>query len=121
MRKLRYPEAFQGNLKKKYYYEGWYNKIVNKNRNYVYTFIPTIAINKNAKSSHVFIQTLDGKTGITDYIVYDLDQFENLASNDFRIRIGENFFSTKGFKLDINQDKTIIKSQRQQDISAENA
>lgn len=111
MRKIRYPEAFQGNLRKKYYYEGWYNKIVDINRNYIYAFIPTIAINKKTNSSHAFIQILEGKTGNTDYIIYDLDQFENLANNDFDIRIGENFFSSKGFKLNINQNKAKIKGE----------
>ena len=109
MRKIRFPEAFQGKLSKKYYYEGWYNKIVDLNRKSVYTFIPTIAINKKAKSSHAFIQILDGKTGNTDYIIYGLSQFENLANNDFNIRIGNNFFSSKGFKLNINQKKIKIK------------
>ncbi|NVM16406.1 MAG: hypothetical protein HWN80_01725 [Candidatus Lokiarchaeota archaeon] len=109
MRKIRFPEAFQGNLKKKYYYEGWYNKIVDINRNFVYTFIPTIAINKKANSSHAFVQILDGKTGHTDYIIYELDQFENLANNDFHIRIGNNVFSSRGFELNIIQNKTKIK------------
>ena len=111
MRKIRYPEAFQGNLRKKYYYEGWYNKIVDLNKKSVYTFIPTIAINKKAKSSHAFIQILDGQTGKTDYIIYDLSHFENLANNDFHIRIGDNFFSSKGFKLNINQNGAKIKDE----------
>ena len=111
MRKIRFPEAFQGNLRKKYYYEGWYNKIVDLGRTSAYTFIPTIAINKRANSSHAFIQILDGKTGYTDYIIYDLNQFENLADNNFDIRIGDNFFSSKGFKLNINQNKSKIKGE----------
>ena len=111
MIKIRHPEAFQGDLKKKYYYEGWYNKIVDINKNYVYAFIPTIAINKKANSSHAFIQILDGKTGQTDYIIYELNQFENLANHAFNVRIGDNYFSTKGFKLNINQKKTKIKGE----------
>jgi len=108
MKKLRHPEAFQGNLRKKYYYEGWYNKIVDINRDYIYAFIPTIAINKKTNNSHAFIQILNGKTGHTDYIKYDLNQFENLANNDFNIRIGDNYFSSKGFTLNINQNRTKI-------------
>ena len=106
--KRSYPEAFQGNLRKKYYYEGWYNKIIDKNQDFIYAFIPTIAINKKANKSHAFIQILNGKTGNTNYVKYELGQFENLALDDFDIRIGNNFFSSKGFKLNINQDKVKI-------------
>ncbi len=109
MGKKYHPEAFQGNLKKKYYYEGWYNKIIDKNQDFVYAFIPTIAINKKTNSFHAFIQILDGKTGNTNYVKYELAQFENLAENDYDIRIGDNFFSSKGFKLNINQNKAKIK------------
>ena len=103
MGKRSHPEAFQGNLRKNYYYEGWYNKIVNKNQEFIFAFIPTIAINKRAKNSHAFIQILDGITGNTNYVKYELTQFENLAQDNFNIRIGNNFFSTEGFKLDIDQ------------------
>ena len=109
MGKKHHPEAFQGSLKKKYYYEGWYNKIIDKNQDIIYTFIPTIAVNKKTNNSHAFIQILDGITGNTNYVKYELNQFENLASDDFDIRIGNNFFSSKGFKLNINQNQTKIK------------
>ena len=109
MGKKHHPEAFQGSLKKKYYYEGWYNKIVDKNQDSIYTFIPTIVINKIANNSHAFIQILDGKTGNTNYVKYELSQFENLALDDFEIRIGDNFFSSKGFKLNIDQDQAKVK------------
>ena len=109
MGKKHHPEAFQGNLKKNYYYEGWYNKIIDKNQDFIYAFIPTIAINKKTNNSHAFIQILDGKTGNTNYVKYELAQFENLALDDYNIRIGNNFFSSKGFKLNINQDQAKIK------------
>jgi tocopherol cyclase len=109
VRKRSHPEAFQGNLKKKFYYEGWYNKIVDKKGKIIYAIIPTLAINKKTNSSHAFIQILDGNTGDTDYIKYDLHQFENLAKYDYDIRIDNNFFSSKGFTLNINQNKTNIK------------
>lgn len=109
MGRKHHPEAFQGNLRKNYYYEGWYNKIIDNNQDFIYAFIPTIAINKKTNNSHAFIQILDGKTGNTNYVKYELAQFENLALDDFNIRIGNNFFSSKGFKLNINQNQTKIK------------
>ncbi|TFG18309.1 MAG: hypothetical protein EU531_00630 [Promethearchaeota archaeon] len=109
MRNRRYPEAFQGNLKKNNYYEGWYNKIVDKNTKYSYAFIPTIAINRKSKSSQAFIQILNGQTGRMHYIRHQLKKFENLSNNEFAIRIDKCYFSTNGFILDIDRDDMKIK------------
>jgi hypothetical protein len=102
MNNRRYPEAFQGNLRKKKYYEGWYNKIVDRKENFIYTFIPTIAINKQSEDSEAFIQILNGQTGKMSYIRYKLEDFENLSNTEFSIRINNNYFSKQGFYLDIN-------------------
>lgn len=104
MKNRRYPVAFQGSLKKNNYYEGWYNKIVDKNRKVSYAFIPTIAINNKSNTSQAFIQILNGQTGKMNYIRYSLEKFTNLSNNDFAIRINNNYFSTNGFFLDINQN-----------------
>jgi hypothetical protein len=104
MRNYRYPEAFQGNLKKKHYYEGWYNKIVNKNLDFSYAFIPTIAIDKKTNNFQAFIQILNGETGKMHYIRYDLEEFENLSNSEFAIRIKNSYFSTRGMILDIQQE-----------------
>jgi len=109
MRNRRYPEAFQGNLKKNNYYEGWYNKVVDKNTKYSYTFIPTIAINRKSKSSQAFIQILNGQTGRMHYIRHQLKKFESLSNTEFAIRIDKCYFSTKGFILDIDRDDMKIK------------
>jgi len=109
MKNRRYSEAFQGNLKKKNYYEGWYNKIVDNNGKISYAFIPTIAINNKSNSSQAFIQVLNGVTGKMHYVRYELEKFENLSNVVFKIRIHKNYFSTKGFSLNINQDEMKIK------------
>ena len=109
MKNRRYPEAFQGNLKKDNYYEGWYNKISDKNKQITYAFIPTIAINSKTNNSQAFIQVLNGQTGKMHYIRHALDQFENLSNNTFKVRINKNYFSNRGFFLDIDQNGLKIK------------
>ncbi|MFW9948975.1 MAG: tocopherol cyclase family protein [Candidatus Thorarchaeota archaeon] len=104
MAKKFYPEAFQGKLSKRVYYEGWYNKIVNKKADKIIAFIPTIALNQKHKSSHAFIQIFDGITGLTKYIKYNLNDFQNLSNTDFKLKIANNFFSSRGFSVDINQE-----------------
>jgi tocopherol cyclase len=113
MKNLRYPVAFQGSLKKNNYYEGWYNKIVDRSEQVSYAFIPTIAINQMSNNSQAFIQILNGQTGKMHYIRYNLDQFENLSNTEFAIKIKDNYFSSKGFIIDFHQDDMKIKGKIQ--------
>jgi len=108
LKKLRNPEIFQGNKKKKSYFEGWYFKIVNQDGSSIYAIIPGIALDKRNNTSHSFIQFFDGIKGEYNYFTYDLDEFR--ASEDkFEVSIGNNFFSSNEIYLDINQGGKRIK------------
>ena len=113
MKNRRYPEAFQGSMKRNNYYEGWYNKIVDKKAQASYAFIPTIAINKKSTNFQAFIQILNGQTGKMHYIRYSLDKFKNLSNTEFAIKINDNYFSTKGFKINLHQDDIRIRGKIQ--------
>lgn len=104
MGKRSRPNVFQGNLKKKFYFEGWYNKIVDESADHIYAIIPTIALNKKEKTSHAFIQYLDGVKATTEYFKYSLEDFENLSNKKYEIRIGKNYFSLDRIHIDIDQD-----------------
>jgi tocopherol cyclase len=67
------PEIFQGNMKKKNYFEGWYFKHVSQDLKHVLSFIPGISLTEN--DPHSFIQVINGITGKTEYISYPLDEF----------------------------------------------
>jgi tocopherol cyclase len=62
------PEIFQGNLKMKNYFEGWYFKHASRDLKQVYSFIPGVSLTEN--DPHAFIQVINGITGKTDYITY---------------------------------------------------
>lgn len=49
-RRLFNPELFQGNLKKKHYFEGWYFKQVTKDQSYTFSFIPFMECNHDIVS-----------------------------------------------------------------------
>jgi hypothetical protein len=104
MGKRSNPSVFQGKLKKKFYFEGWYHKIVDKSADHIYAFIPAIALNKKEQDSHAFIQYLDGVNATADYFKFPLDDFENLSNKRYEIQIGKNYFSLDRIHLDINQD-----------------
>lgn len=103
MGKRSRPNVFQGNLKKKFYFEGWYNKIVDASADHIYAIIPTIALNKKEQTSHAFIQYLDGINATAEYFNYSLDDFENLSNKIYEVRIGKNYFALDRIHIDINQ------------------
>lgn len=108
-KRINHPATFQGNLKKKKYFEGWYNKIVTADEQSIFAFIPTLALNKQQKTSHSAIQFFDGKNGVYKYFKYDIKDFENLSQLHYEIRIGNSYFSSKGLAININKDDYKIK------------
>jgi hypothetical protein len=98
------PAAFQGSLKKKKYFEGWYNKLVSADEKSIFTFIPTIAMNKRNGTSHCAIQFYDGIAGKAEYFKYQIKQFKNLSEFRYKVRIGKNLLSENGMKIDIDKN-----------------
>ena len=99
-RKL-HPEWFQGNFRKRFYFEGWYFKIIDSHSENIYAIIPGIALNKKSNSSHAFIQILNGKTAEYNYIRFPLTEFHS-EKDSFFVSIGKNTFSENHIHLDIN-------------------
>jgi tocopherol cyclase len=99
--KKLHPDLFQGNLKKRFYFEGWYFKIIDKLSENIYAIIPGIALNKKSKNSHAFIQILDGKTADYHYIRFPIGEF-HVKKDSFSLSIGSNTFSETHIHLDID-------------------
>lgn len=99
--KLWKPQVFQGSLKKKKYFEGWYFKHVSRDLRHVYAFIPGVSL--AGPDSHAFIQVIDGITGTTDYLTYSLDEFR-YDTRTLVVRVGRSVFSDHGIELDISGD-----------------
>jgi tocopherol cyclase len=97
--KIFHPAIFQGNLKKKNYFEGWFLKHVAADQGNVLSVIPGIAL--NATDAHAFVQIIDGISGETHYIPYPLGDFQ-WDPRDFRIQVGNSVFSLAGVELNIN-------------------
>jgi len=71
--KIWKPDIFQGSLKKKNYFEGWYFKLVDAASENIYAIIPGVSIRKEDKS-HAFIQVLNGKTSESWYVSFELEK-----------------------------------------------
>ncbi len=102
------PEVFQGNLKNKRYFEGWYFKHVSSDLKEVWSFIPGISINE--KDPHSFIQVINGTTGQSNYINYPLESF-SWDTNKVFIKIGNSVFTDNYIDLNIDNKNLNIKGQ----------
>ncbi len=102
MGKRSKPNTFQGNLKKKFYFEGWYNKIVDKTADHIYAIIPTIALNRKELTSHCAIQFFDAVNATSEYFKFPISEFKNLSNKKYEISIGKNYFSLERIHLDID-------------------
>ena len=92
------PSVFQGNLKKKRYFEGWYFKLVSADGENIFSIIPGISL---SSERHAFIQVIDGKTGCTDYTSFHVNTFKS-SRNQFEIQIGDNQFSAERISLNLS-------------------
>ncbi len=98
---------FQGNKKKKNYFEGWYFKMVAEDGASVISVIPGISLSEKGEKQHAFIQIINGKTAQTSYHTFPIEDFY-FSKKEFAVRIGENYFSKEKLILNIKDDSTSI-------------
>lgn len=94
---LRKAFSYKGNKRKRNYFEGWYYKIVSKDKKNIIALIPGISLNN--VDSHSFIQVFlyeynkeEDDYLETHYLKMDVDSFHFLKSNGELI-IDKNLFS----------------------------
>ncbi len=80
IKSLFYPEQYQGWGRKRKYFEGWYFKVLNRERSRAFAFIPGIAMDLNGRK-HLFIQVLDGIHKKSQYHSYDGDAHRQNLKN----------------------------------------
>jgi len=99
--KIYKPEIFQGDLKRKNYFEGWYFKHVSHDLDHVHSFIPGVAL--TSQDPHAFIQVINGINGKTVYITYPLEQF-TWEKNRLYLKIGDSVFTDRYIDLNIDSE-----------------
>jgi hypothetical protein len=102
--KIFHPEIFQGSLKKKNYFEGWYFKHVSRNGDKAFAVIPGISFSDD---SHAFVQFIDGTSGKTGYFRYDLNEFSYDPLN-LDIRIGKSRFRQNSIQINLENEELKI-------------
>jgi tocopherol cyclase len=95
------PWAFQGSLRRKNYFEGWYFKHVSADRNHVWSFIPGISLSKEGR--HAFIQVLNGRTGESHVYEYDVKAF-SASGKELDIKLDRSHFGSGGISLNMRNE-----------------
>jgi tocopherol cyclase len=106
--RIYHPEIFQGSLRKKHYFEGWYFKHIDHDQSCVISVIPGVSI--DGDDSHAFIQVLDSDSGNSSYIVYPLDEFR-WDRKKMNIQVGNSEFTLEHIRLNIANDNLTILGQ----------
>lgn len=107
IKKMKNPEIFQGNRKRKNYFEGWYFKMVSADDSSIISVIPGISLSKNGEEQHAFIQVIDGRTANTFFYTFPIEEF-SFSKKIFAVQIGDNYFSEDSIIMDIQNDTTSI-------------
>lgn len=100
LRNIWRPETYHGFGKRPPFFEGWYFKMVDATEQHRYAIIPGVFIGAEWGSSHAFVQTLDGATGLSTYHRYPFEAFV-AAQDRLDIRIGPNRFRRDAISLNI--------------------
>ncbi|MBW6458275.1 MAG: tocopherol cyclase family protein [FCB group bacterium] len=98
MIRLLHPPVFQGSLKSKSYFEGWYVKCLYDDLLSSVAFIPGISLSHDR---HAFIQ-VNTSGGATQYLKFPIEDF-HYSSNSFDVRVGDNRFNARGIHLSIDR------------------
>jgi hypothetical protein len=96
VKRLMNPLLFQGSLKRRRYFEGWYFKHVAADGGAVFAFIPGVSL--SPRGSTAFVQLIDGANGRTRWFPYPLDAFSH-SRDEFGLSVGENRFSLRGIDV----------------------
>jgi tocopherol cyclase len=105
LNKINNPILFQGDLKNKNYFEGWYFKQVSADCNTVLSLIPGISL--FVEDPHCFVQYIYkniDENGIhilkTGYCRYPASRF-SFSQNPFEIRVGDSTFSEREITINL--------------------
>jgi len=98
---------FQGNKKKKNYFEGWYFKMVGNDGSSILSVIPGISLSADGKEQHAFIQIINGITAQTDYYSFPIEEF-SFSKKEFALKIADSYFSKDSIIINIKDDNSIV-------------
>jgi hypothetical protein len=102
-----HPDRFQGRLKRRHYFEGWYFKLIDRARDSAMALIPGISLGASRTDRHAFIQLIDDKTGRVAYFRFPFEAF-HADPDRFHVEIGPNRFDAHGLTVDLDDGQVKV-------------
>ncbi len=97
LKSLRNPDLYHGRLGKNFF-EGWYFKLVDRDMEHAFAFIPGVFFSPDPEHDHAFIQIVDGIKKTYRYERYPSKKFS--ASQDiFSVDIAGSSFGRSGISF----------------------
>jgi len=108
LRKIIKPILFQGNMKSRNYFEGWYYKQVSEDCKRAISLIPGISLSENDAHSfilYIYVNKVENNKKIirTGFLRYPLEAFK-FDNGHSSIQIKENVFSESGISVKLSDD-----------------
>lgn len=107
LKKIGNTILFQGNKKKKSYFEGWYFKMVAEDGASILSVIPGISLSGNGEEQHAFVQVINGVTAQTNYYSFPIEEF-SFSTKKFAIKIRNNYFSKDSIVLNLKDSDSYV-------------
>ena len=104
---LYHPEAFHGVRSRSPYFEGWYHKIVSKDRRSI-VIIPGMYRSGVVENEFSFIMVFEGATGHVHFERFPISEFSS-EIDKYDTRIGKNHFFENGIDLNIKTSNFSLK------------
>ena len=104
---LYHPEAFHGVRSRSPYFEGWYHKIVSKDRRSI-VIIPGMYRSGVVENEFSFIMVFEGATGHVHFERFPISEFSSEIDR-YDTRIGKNHFFENGIDLNIKTSNFSLK------------
>ena len=95
------PSIYHGHRKKGIFFEGWYYKLISADQKERWAVIPGIFNHPDPERAHAFVQVLDGMSRKVVYHRFPIEVFK-ASHSSFMIQIGNNYFHSQGFSLDLS-------------------
>ncbi len=105
LKKIWHPAFYQGNLRKRRYFEGWYFKQVGPGLEHSLAVIPGISLTDT--DHHAFVQVINGENGQTWYFRYPTDAFR-FSKKNFAVSVAGNHFWSGGMELNLDSGNSRI-------------
>ena len=104
------PGVFHGNRQDSQFFEGWYYKLISKDRINRWAVIPGVFHHPDPELRHAFVQVLNGVTSQVTYHRFPINDFQ-ASRKEWQIRIGRNKFGSNGLQLDLDDGSQQVKGE----------